>query len=225
MNQINIERNEMIAAQLSQFDDLRTRFLEGLEITDKNADLASDCLKSIKVYIKTIESERKKITVPIDEAKRAVMDQVKRVLEPLKYEEEILRSNLTAYQVEKRRLEEERLRMEKKAEEERLKKIRDGQMEQAEMGSELALEDAVATQEELEKVEKMKIRGEGKVRGEMSSSHLVERWVFEVDDIRKVPRKYLILNEKLVRNIITGKDGLHEIPGLKIFKKTSLATK
>jgi hypothetical protein len=48
-------------------------------------------------------------------------------------------------------------------------------------------------------------------------------WTFEVIDKAKVPIEYLYVDEQVVRQAITGKDGLREIPGLRIFEKPSVS--
>lgn len=49
-----------------------------------------------------------------------------------------------------------------------------------------------------------------------------ETWTFEVEDFGKVPREYLDIDSEAVRAAIKGKDGLREIPGLRIFAETTL---
>lgn len=225
MKPIDLHQNLVISTQISQFEKMRVTFLAGLEVTDKTAISATDCLRLIKLNIKKIIEERKKITVPMDEAKRAVMEQAKKMLKPLEYERDSLDSKLTIYTVEKQRLEDERMRMEKEVEEKRLKAMRDEQIEQAEMSeSDLALEDAIATQEQLDNLEKQEVKSTGIVKGDISSSSLMEIWHFRVVDISKVPIEWLIVNEVAVNGAIKNKNGLRNIPGLEIYSEHKLRT-
>ena len=48
-------------------------------------------------------------------------------------------------------------------------------------------------------------------------------WEFEIEDINKVPREYLTLDEKKVKDDL--KMGIRNIPGLKIYEKTYTKTR
>lgn len=56
-----------------------------------------------------------------------------------------------------------------------------------------------------------------RTRGEVSHMSLQTTWKFEVEDISKVPVKYLITNDKVINAEIAGEKGLREIPGLRIY--------
>lgn len=46
---------------------------------------------------------------------------------------------------------------------------------------------------------------------------LVDNWTFELVDITKVPKKYLLLNEQLVRAEVRSLKGAAEIPGVRVY--------
>jgi hypothetical protein len=48
-------------------------------------------------------------------------------------------------------------------------------------------------------------------------------WDFEIVDESKIPREYLMVNEKAIRAAI--KAGVRDIPGVRIFQKEELAVK
>jgi hypothetical protein len=54
-----------------------------------------------------------------------------------------------------------------------------------------------------------------------ATAYITHSWTFEVVNLNEVPRRYLGLNAETVRNAIT-KDGVRDIPGLKIFQSESL---
>ena len=61
-----------------------------------------------------------------------------------------------------------------------------------------------------------------RIRGDYGATAYVTRsWTFEVVDLDRVPREYMSLDVEVVREAIT-KDGVREIPGLRIFQTESL---
>jgi len=56
-------------------------------------------------------------------------------------------------------------------------------------------------------------------RTESGASHQRLHWTFEIEDESKIPREYLIPDEKKIRQAVAM--GLREIPGVKIFEKSS----
>ena len=54
-----------------------------------------------------------------------------------------------------------------------------------------------------------------------ATAYVTHAWSFEVIDSEAVPRHYLSLNSEMVRTAIT-KDGIRDIPGLKIFQSENL---
>jgi hypothetical protein len=61
-----------------------------------------------------------------------------------------------------------------------------------------------------------------RIRGDYGATAYVTRsWVFEVVDLDRVPREYLSLDHDVVREAIN-KDGVRDIPGLRIYQAESL---
>ncbi len=61
-----------------------------------------------------------------------------------------------------------------------------------------------------------------RIRGDYGAAAYVARaWTFEIIDLGQVPREYLSLDVEAVRVAII-KDGVREIPGLKMFQSESL---
>jgi flagellar biosynthesis GTPase FlhF len=52
-----------------------------------------------------------------------------------------------------------------------------------------------------------------------TSSHQIKTWKFEILDILLVPREYLIVNDKKLREVIHA--GFRDIPGVRIFEESS----
>jgi hypothetical protein len=54
-----------------------------------------------------------------------------------------------------------------------------------------------------------------------ATAYVTHRWCFEVVDLMEVPRHFLGLDAETVRTAIT-KDGIRDIPGLRIFQIENL---
>lgn len=61
------------------------------------------------------------------------------------------------------------------------------------------------------------------VRTESGTTSYVPVWDFEVEDISKVPPKYLVVNDSAVKAAIRA--GVREVPGLKISERMQIRTK
>lgn len=224
--QINVKSDPVIHGLITDFNEIRDIFLDNLVITDKNERQASDSLMDIKQTIKRINDQRLNITRPIDEAKKAVMAQTRIVLEPLEADKAILETKLLEYQVEKRRLEEEHQRLLISQETAKLERERAELEEQAELNqSDLAMEEAIVKEEQIEAVANLEVHGTGRVRGEVSTTSLSYKWNFSLVDFDKVPDDYKKLDEVKIRKMISGENGTHDIPGLKITKEPMLSSR
>lgn len=58
------------------------------------------------------------------------------------------------------------------------------------------------------------------VRTAEGSASVVKTWTFEVTDPDSIPREYLAVNEKAIRQAV--KDGVRQIPGVRIFEDSSI---
>lgn len=108
-------------AALQRGADSALELVNGFEVTDDATyTLAADELVVIKARATKLDEQRKAITKPMDDAKKAVMDLFRGPLDLLAQAESILKSKMLGYQQEQRRKAEElRLAAEKAAEEER----------------------------------------------------------------------------------------------------------
>ena len=72
--------------------------------SNEMAEIAAAELTTIKGRVKELDEERKRITKPMDDAKKAVMDIYKPAIEKLGQAETILKAAITSFQNEQRRL-------------------------------------------------------------------------------------------------------------------------
>ena len=68
-------------------------------------------------------------------------------------------------------------------------------------------------------VERVKVEVAKTVKTDFSSTTFREVWDFEVEDITKLPVKYLQANTAAIGADVRGKDGVRSIPGVRIFSK------
>jgi len=157
-----------------------------------------DVMKLCKNKIKEVEDERKEYTKPIDEAKKRLMDKEKMITQPIKdYISKIETEMGNYYKIE----ETKRLEEQKRLDEEALKVAEE--TGQSETIVEVLQDEAKTT------------------RGNIATSTARKEYNFEVLNILEVPRKYMIVNESLIKHDL--KKGV-EIPGIKpieIIKFTS----
>jgi len=187
-----------------QVDELRARAM-ALKVTDdetcKDAVALAGAIKSLK---SNVEATRKQIVAHPNEFVRAINSFAKGFTEPLDKSEAALKREIGTFQV--------RQEAQRRAEQEELRRA------QAALQAELAAQ-AKANGTEAPQVEVVKIPEQKTIsRADTgASAHVRKVWVHEVVDLTQVPREYLCLDERQVRDAI--KMGVREIPGIKIFEK------
>lgn len=84
---------------------------------------------------------------------------------------------------------------------------------------------AAAARQQEAKVAASSNADRSRVRGDLAMASLRTTWKFEVIDVTKVPAAYLQVNSAIVNAAIRGKDGLRDIPGLRIFEEQEAANR
>lgn len=182
--------------------------VEGLKIeTQEDYEKSIEYLASIKKRIKRLDETRKGLLQPINEAVKEANNKFKMLSEPYAKLEFALRAVVNDYI----RREEKRAQIiadqERKKREDELKRI-----EAAKKKGEVVEENIAPV-----KVEQANLS----VRTEAGFGSTKKRWTFEVVDIEKVPKQFLIVDSVAVNNEIRG--GIREIEGLKIYQKTEIS--
>jgi hypothetical protein len=168
-------------------------------------------LEDAAVVLKEIKGRQKRVMDifgPLKDkthkAWKAVCDEESNYLNPLKQAESFLKSKMGAYNMEQERLrqeEERRLQEEaRKKEEARLK-------EQAKKtGDKSILEKPIIVPE-------IKIQPQEQPKG----TSFVEKWNFKIVDADKVPKEFLVVDEKAIASIVRVKKGNTNIPGVEVY--------
>jgi len=174
------------------------------DVAEKDAiEFASD----LKKRLNEIETNRKTFLAPL----KKVMDNVNATLKPFTTEleeaEGIIKSKILQWRTEREKLrqEEERKRQEE---------YEAQQKKQAEEFPLDVKEEAIAPLPLMAQSNTVVSETGAKATGK-------KVWDFEIEDEAKVPRGYLMLDEKGVRNAI--RTGIRTIPGLKIYQKETLS--
>jgi len=188
-------------------------------------EYGADILKKIKGKGKDLEAERKKITIPLDNAKRAVQELFRKPAGILKQAEDIVKKHLLTYtdkQEEIRRKQQGKLDRQAKAEEERKKKAMEKKIADAiAKGNE---EKAIELEEKKESivVEAPVIASKTETPAGM---HFTEYWIGEVIDKAAVPEAYKVVDMSIVNKTLQAQKGKMPIPGIKIRYEKRIASR
>lgn len=197
--------------------------LETLQVTtDAEVELAGQALKEVKHRLKLVEEKRKEVVGPIKQGIAAFEAMCREVTNPLKEIDRALRAKVERFwQNRQRKLEEEaKKEREAKLEEERRRQAE--AIETAmETGSETAMKEAEQREKNAARLEAKPIEVKQTFRSSTFTLAQAKRFTWTVTDLAKVPREYLVLDEKRLNSIAKRyKTEKVEIPGIE-FRETS----
>jgi len=241
---INTEQADEASKQaLSMLTEAKSITIKSQEGYNK----ASDVLKTIKGRIKMLDTLRKGITKPLDEAKQKVMDLFRVPLGHYTEAEGVIKKGMLTYDDEQerlRRIEQEKL--EKKAAEERRikaeqeaawrKKEEDARREAEKLASEGKAEEARKAQEVANKAsakaderafEQQNIVAPvvaPKLEAIKGVSYR-DQWTAEVIDFEKLPDDYKLADTTKLNKVAQATKGELKIPGVKWNKEKILSSR
>ena len=180
-----------------------------------------------KLYIRELRNEVRKVFEPMKKkayaAYKEILNQYKKVEAPIIEAEKYCDRLLAEWFAEQRRIREEaerkRLEAIRKQKEEEERKLREaleaenaGKKEEAEKIINQVIE---AKPSEVKTPEKPKLKG---VYSRID-------YDFEIVDVTKIPREYMIPDETLIRKVIRASKGKVVIPGIKVIAKEIVVTR
>ena len=178
---------------------------------------AGGTLTRIKDAMKKLLAKRKKITDPIDEAKKEVMDLFRDPQFKLETAEKAIKTAMIDYQDEQERIQRE---LQRKADED-ARKQREKLLEQSRKAEAKGQTEKAAMLE---------------IRSETVAAPVVQRevpkvagvgtrtvWDYQVDDASKIPREYLMVDEAKIRKVVQALKGDTVIAGVRVFEKKQIA--
>jgi hypothetical protein len=184
-------------------------FFGVIKQTEKKIDAFFDPLIDDAMEVKrTAETARKNIVTRRDEAKAPLLEATNYLKTQL--------YQFTKKQEEERRLEQLRLEAQARREEE------ERRLKEAE------LLEQMGEHEEAERVieQPMQVSAPVVPKAQAPSNFTTrENWQFEVTDIDKVPRKYLCVDDVMLRNEVKRTKGRVTIPGVRIWDVGTIATR
>ncbi len=205
-------------------NEIEKRTIEIKINDDKNLNEATELLKAIKQKIKQIEERRTDLVKPLNDYIKNLnnefrpykekAEQIKKILE-----EEILRYN----KIRETRLIEE-ARIKKEAE---LKRLKEEQEKASKLNevfgdeSQKVLSDVF--QKQHDKLENKDIEISNVIKSDKATTITRKQWTYEITEENQVPREYCSPDHYKIQIAI--KNGIREIPGLKIFEKEILVTR
>jgi hypothetical protein len=179
---------------------------EALEVKDDPTNIKAVGMGTqAKKLFKALDAARVSFTQNPRAFVAAVDNLARGFKDDLKTIEKGLKNKIDGYRY---RVEQERRKAEKKAQD-AAKKV------QAELDAKAKDEGTEPVKVQMPVVPKV----DSVTRTESGSAHTRHNWTFELEDISKVPAEYLMVNKPVVNAMI--KAGSREIPGLRIFEKTS----
>lgn len=170
--------------------------------TEKNLIEATDFLAAISTRLKRIEELRLFFTKPLLDQKKKIDEEFKKYIEPLEKLQKDLKGGIILY----RQQEEEKIQAQKEKQIEEAKKLKGEEKQKA--------IEAIETNPELNQ--------KASVVGERGSIRVRKAWDFEILDEKKVPKKYLKVDEVKIREDIS--KGIRKITGIKIFEKEIISS-
>jgi hypothetical protein len=217
------------AAILQRGADSALELVEAFEVNDDATyELAAEELNAIKRRSSTLEDQRKAITKPMDDAKKAVMDLFRGPIDLLTKAEGILKGKMLGYQQEQQRKARElQLAAERQAEEERQRLHAEAEKLKAEgRAGEAAVKETVAAMvvatppaapATVPKVAGVKTTT--KIDYEVVDLHALVKHVAEHPELLNM----LMFDSMRVRNYVMGLGMACQLPGVRVFERQSIA--
>lgn len=192
----------------------------GFEVTDADSyERGAEVLRSIKTMYNEVETKRKSITSPLDQAKRQVMDLFRPFTDSLASAERTLKKRMIGWKNEQERIaREEQRKAEEAARKERERLER--QAAKAEAEGRAARAEVLRDRAEFT-VPAAPAPATPKVSG------IADRkvWRFEIVDAAKLPREYLVPDEKRIGGVVRALKGDTNIPGVRVYEEAVLGAR
>ena len=188
-------------------------------------EIAGTLLQKIKGRYKEIEAKRKEITTPLDKTKKLIMDMFKTPLIKLGEAEVGIKRGMLTFEGEQeliRKRQEERLRLQAIAEENRKKKALEERAKKAE--AEGKAEKAEELREKKEEVKVEAVALAPRTEKPQGISYR-EQWNFRIIDGTCIPREYLIPNEPMLRKFAIATKGKIPVVGIEFFSEKIVSSR
>ncbi len=222
---VSITVDEKAKGQVSEAEKLSTT-VKSLTIgTPQEQINSSEYLQRVKDMIKVIDETRKEITKPLVELKKSVKAFFDPALDELELAKTIVSKALLDYDTEQQRIHreaEQQAFLAARAKEEKKQKALEARAEKAEeKGNPIKAEILRHQSENIYVAPVVSVAAPTKVQG----MHIQQKWKFSVEDIKKVPREYLVINEPMLSKLATAMQDKVHIHGIKFYKVGSVVNR
>lgn len=183
---------------------------------------ATATLRTIKEKLSDLETRRKGITKPLDDAKASVMDLFRGPKEQLERADRVIRAAMQAYLKAE---EVKRIELQRQAEEKAKAVAAEEQRRLAlEAEKDLAEGRELAAMEKIERAESVAVIPEIVPQGYKSKGATpTKNWTFQIVDVSLIPREYLVPDEKLLKALAKSRKEAASVPGVKFFAEESIS--
>lgn len=181
---------------------------------------AADDLRRVKALYRAVDDERKRITTPLDQAKRAAQDHFRPALSFLEQAETVLKGCMAKYAAAERekRLQAERLALEAaRREQDKLEK----RAERAETQGKVEQAEALREQASMVGAVAPVVVPPAKTEG----ITLRTRWDFRIVDANALPREYLMPDEKKIAGVVRAMKAETRIAGVEVLEVQDVAAR
>jgi len=209
-----------VTPELAKMQQLVPTLIDRAEAFEVDSDITYEKGSQVLAYLKSqstyLDTLRKHFKQPILESGRRIDKFFKELTNPAKEAIEIVNDKMGVWwriKEEERRKAEALARI---AERDRMK----AEMERERIKADMEAEGVEVVEEDLPPVPEAVIVPEVI---QASATNVRKTWTWTVMDEKKIPRIYLMLDEKAVRQSI--RDGIRDIPGLKIYEEVSFVKK
>ncbi len=221
-----------VQAKIKETEALSTTYADYIVDSPEKYQMSAEDLKIIKSKAKELDEIRKSLTKPLDESKKKIMQLFKAPLEFLTKAEGCIKRAMVGWQTEQernRRAEEERLAEIQRKEAEKLQRQAEKEAAKAEsLKTEKGKADALAKAEELkakaEVVTSITPTVESKVE-DVEGVSTRKVWKFKIINADKIPREYLMPDEKYIGQIVRASKGKKQIDGIKIYSEDVISSR
>lgn len=215
--QPNVMSDPTVVAIVPDRDALTAR-AANLKIRDRNDYTeAADWLKSIKGFLKVIETARVKVTGPLNEALKARNAEARETSQPLLDAEIKIKRALVVYSDEQDRLAREEQRRQNEIAEKERRRLQE-------------ISDRAAAKGHETKAEQFQERAQAvtapiaqQAAPKVGGISIPKVWVFEITDEDLIPREYLVVDDTRIRRIVTALKGDTKIPGVRVFEQKRIS--
>ncbi len=225
--------------EVSAFDQLKADIAQAaaplaeIRVTDMaTAQIAINAGLQVKDYIKKVEKVRKALTDPLLQRQRDIKAYADGIVAPLVEAEARIKRQLADFEIAQEKVRREAQRI---ADEERRRKESElaARQEQERIEQEKAIALFGGSEEEHTAMEEKQIAEQADLKNEVDHrAHAIAQqgvknvrkiWKCELVDIDLVPKEFVIrtLNDKAI--LALAREGMVEIPGVKLWQETSVA--